>query len=106
MYAKKRTYFSANNASKKPAKMECASAFIDNAHRLQREEMAFALSGLNAKKSNGSISASIPDKSLHSAASQHAYFAQANHIAHANLNELQVWFLSVRQRIFGREGFR
>jgi hypothetical protein len=88
-YSSKKAYFSMDK-SKNPDVMERASDFLDNAARLRQTEMCVIIDGFEAKKKSGAIPSSIPDGKIYAAAEQQATFAQANHIARANLNPRQM----------------
>jgi hypothetical protein len=88
-YSSKKAYFSMDK-SKNPVVMKKASDFLDNAARLRQTEMCVIIDGFEAKKKSGAIPSSIPDGKIYAAAEQQATFAQANHIARANLNPRQM----------------
>jgi hypothetical protein len=88
-YAKKRAHFSLKQLGK-PHAMERASAFLDNAARLRETKMCVVIEGYEAKRSSGEISSTISDEQIVGAATQQAYFAQAQSIVNWNLNPRQV----------------
>ena len=88
-YSKKRAHFSLQQLGK-PHAMERASAFLDDAARLQETKMCVVIKGYEAKRSSGKISSTISDEQIVGAATQQAYFAQAQCIVNGNLNPCQV----------------
>ena len=70
--------------------MERASAFLDDAARLRETKMCVVIKGYEAKRSSGKISSAISDEQIVGAATQQAYFAQAQCIVNGNLNPRQV----------------
>ena len=70
--------------------MERASAFLDDAARLWETEMCMVIKTYEAKRSSGKISSAISDEQIVGAATQQAYFAQAQSIVNGNLNPRQV----------------
>ena len=75
-YSKKRAHFSLKQLGK-PHAMERASAFLDDAARLQETKMCVVIKGYEAKRSSGKISSTISDEQIVGAATQQAYFVQA-----------------------------
>jgi hypothetical protein len=88
-YSKKRAHFSLQQLGK-PHAMERASAFLDDAARLRETEMCVVIKGYEEKRSSGEISSAISDEQIVGAATQQAYFAQAQCIVNGNLNPRQV----------------
>jgi hypothetical protein len=87
-YSKKRAYFSLQQLGN-PHAMERASAFLDSCSS-QETEMCVVIKGYDAKRSSGKISSAISDEQIVGAATQQAYFAQAQCIVNGNLNPSQV----------------
>ena len=88
-YSKKRAHFSLQQLGK-PHAMERASAFLDDAARLWETDMCVVIKGYEEKRSSGEISSAISDEQIVGAATQQAYFAQAQCIVNGNLNPSQV----------------